>query len=185
MAADSATATMGGDLRELWWVPLIQGIVAIILGILFLTYPGATAATVAGMVGFFWLIGGIMDFVAMFMNRANLGWKLFGGIVGVLAGLVVLSNIFKHPLWTALALGGVYVLVLGIQGIVIGVVQLVRAFQGDGWGVGILGVLSVLFGLLLVFNPLAGALALPWVFGVLGIVFGGIGIFWAFRIKNA
>jgi len=185
MAADVASVAAGGGVREYWWVPLIQGIAAVILGILFLTYPGATAATVAGMIGLFWLVGGVADLVAIFIDRTAWGWKLFTGIVGILAGLVVLSNVFKHPLWTAAALGGVYVFILGIQGMVIGVLNVVRAFQGEGWGIGALGVLSFLFGLLLVFNPLAGAIALPLLFGILGIVFGSIGIFMAFKVKNA
>jgi len=185
MAADGASMAAGGDVRRFWWIPLVQGIAAVVLGLLFLTYPGATAATVAGMIGLFWLVGGVVDLVAMFTDRRAWGWKLFTGIVGVLAGLVVLSNVFKHPLWTAAALGGIYVFILGIQGMVIGVLNIVRAFQGEGWGMGALGVMSFLLGLLLVFNPLAGAIALPLLFGVLGIVFGSVGIFMAFKVKNA
>lgn len=184
MAAE-ATASQARMLKELWWVGLVQGIAALLLGILFLTYPGATAVTVAGMVGFFWLVGGVVDIVQIFQDKTSWGWKLFSGVIGILAGMLVLSNVVKHPLYTAAGLGAIYVFILGIQGIIIGVIQIVRAFQGEGWGVGALGVLSVLFGLLLTFNAMAGALALPLVFGVLGVVFGIIGIFMAFKVKNA
>jgi len=185
MAADAMSASQARAYKDLWWVGLVQGIAAILLGVLFLTYPAATAVTVAGMVGFFWLVGGVVDIVQMFMDKTSWGWKLFSGVIGILAGLLVLSNVVKHPLYTAAGLGAIYVFVLGIQGVIIGVIQVVRAFQGEGWGVGALGVLSVLFGLLLMFNSLAGALALPLVFGVLGIVFGIVAIVMAFRVKNA
>ncbi len=108
------------------------------------------------------------------------GWKLIVGILGVIAGLIVI----QHPLWSALLVPATLVLILGIEGILIGVVRLVQAFMGAGWGAGILGVLSILFGLILAFNPLLGALSLPLVLGILGIILGIVAIVMAFRIRS-
>jgi uncharacterized membrane protein HdeD (DUF308 family) len=69
------------------------------------------------------------------------------------------------------------------MGLIIGVVSLIQAFQGGGWGIGILGALSIVFGLILLFNAVIGALALPWVLGIFGIVGGIAAIFMAFRIR--
>lgn len=182
--ADTMSVEMA-EARSLWWIPLVQGIIGILLGLMFLSYPGATAAVVAGMVGFFWLVGGIMDIVALFVDRTAWGWKLFSGIIGILAGFIVVSGVFDHPLYTAAGLGGVYVIILGIQGIVIGVIQIVRAFQGEGWGIGVLGGVSILFGGLLLANIWMAVAVLPWVFGVFGIVGGIFAIVMAFRLKNA
>jgi uncharacterized membrane protein HdeD (DUF308 family) len=44
---------------------------------------------------------------------------------------------------------------------------------------------SVIFGLLLAFNPLAGAVALPFVFGALGIVGGIATVVMAFKMRSA
>jgi len=56
MSADAAVAESQAGVQEYWWIPLVQGIAAIILGILLLTYTGATSAIIAGFVGFYWLI---------------------------------------------------------------------------------------------------------------------------------
>jgi uncharacterized membrane protein HdeD (DUF308 family) len=75
------------------------------------------------------------------------------------------------------------VIVLGLEGIIIGAVNIVRAFKGAGWGAGILGALSIIFGLLLIANPAMGALALPFVLGIFAIVGGIMAVVAAFRMK--
>ena len=77
------------------------------------------------------------------------------------------------------------VIFLGIDGLIIGVVGLIEAFKGGGWATGILGGLSVLFGLLLLGSPLLAALTLPWIYGVLGLVGGISAIFVAFQQRSA
>jgi uncharacterized membrane protein HdeD (DUF308 family) len=104
---------------------------------------------------------------------------LFIGILGILAGLVIM----RHPLWSSFLVPTVAVIVLGIQGLIMGVVRLIQAFQGEGWGAGILGVLSILFGIVLLANPFIAGLTLPWVLGIFGIVGGIFAIIAAFRLK--
>ena len=54
---------------------------------------------------------------------------------------------------------------------------------GGGWGIGILGVLSIIFGLILLFNPVIGALILPYVLGIFGIIGGIAALVMAFRLR--
>ena len=183
--ADTAVASGNpGGVNEAWWVPLVMGILAVLFGIMFLTQPAATAAWVALLVGFWWLASGVINLVSLFVDRTMWGWKLFSGILGLFAGLLVIDSVASKPVAAAVGLGTIYVFVLGIQGVIIGVIDLVKAFKGGGWGIGIIGVLSILFGLLLMSRPVIGALALPWVFGVLGIVFGIAAIVMAFRVRK-
>jgi predicted flap endonuclease-1-like 5' DNA nuclease len=77
------------------------------------------------------------------------------------------------------------IIVLGVEGLIIGVINLIQAFRGGGWGIGVLGALSILFGLILLGNPFLAALGLPIILGIMGIVFGVIAIFGAFRFRNA
>ena len=49
---------------------------------------------------------------------------------------------------------------------------------------GILGALGIIFGLILLFNPLVGAAVLPWVLGIVGIVGGIAAVVMALRIKR-
>jgi uncharacterized membrane protein HdeD (DUF308 family) len=185
MSADAAVAEMKAEVQEYWWIPLIQGIAAIILGILLLTYTGATSAIIAGFVGFYWLISGVVNLVAIFVDRTMWGWKLFIGVLGIFAGFLVVTNLFEHPIATTLGLASIFVWVMGIQGLIIGIVEIVQAFQGAGWGRGVLGFFTALIGLFLIFNPVIGGLALPLVIGVIMIVMGGFAIFMAFKLKSA
>jgi uncharacterized membrane protein HdeD (DUF308 family) len=75
------------------------------------------------------------------------------------------------------------VLILGVQGLVMGPLQIVGGFKGGGIGPVILGAINVLAGLLLLGSPIAAALAVPAVFGVLLLIQGaGLAIL-AFRVR--
>ena len=162
-----------------WWLVLIEGLALTILGILFLTNTGATTVVFVQVLGIYWLIRGIFYIVAIFIDSTMWGWKLFAGIVGILAGIAVL----QHPLISPLLVGSVLVIVLGVQGLIVGIVGLIQAFQGAGWGAGILGAVSVIIGIWLLFNIGAATLALPWAIGLLAIVGGIAAIVTAFRVK--
>ena len=106
-------------------------------------------------------------------------WSLLTGIVGILAGLFVL----RHPLVAALTVPTVIIIILGVQGLIMGVLEIVGGFKGGGIGSFILGVINLLVGLLLLGSPVAAALAVPIVFGVL-LLIQGIGLIaWAFRVR--
>jgi uncharacterized membrane protein HdeD (DUF308 family) len=164
-----------------WWLVLLEGIAAAIVGLFLLTAPGATLLVLIQVLGIYWLVGGIFRIISIFMDNSLWGWKLVGGVFGVLAGIVVL----QHPLWSSVLVPAVYLVVLGIQGLVLGGVSLVVAFRGEGWGVGILGVLSIVFGLVLLFNVWIGVAALPYVLGAFGIVGGVLAVVMAFRMRSA
>jgi hypothetical protein len=68
-----------------------------------------------------------------------------------------------------------------------GVIFLILAFRGGGWGAGIIGALGVIFGLILVVNytvPGMG-LSLVWSAAVAGVIGGIFMIVRAFQEKNA
>jgi uncharacterized membrane protein HdeD (DUF308 family) len=170
-------------LSDIWWLVLLQGIAMLVLGILLLTATGVTLVTIILFVGAYWLVDGIFSIVRIFLKDSDIhwGWLLARGILGILAGILVL----RHPLWATVLVPATLVIILGIQGIIMGAISLVQAFKGDGWWAGILGALSVIFGLILLFNPLLGAAVLPVVLGILGIVGGIVLIVLSFRIRSA
>lgn len=162
-----------------WWVVLLQGIAAVILGIFLLAKPGMTMVVVVQLIGIYWFVSGIFQIVAIFIDHTQWGWKLFSGILGIIAGMIIIN----HPLWSPIMLTSVLVIVLAIEGLIIGIINLIQAFKGGGWGVGILGALSILFGLVLLANVLLATFSVPWVLGVLGIVGGIIAIIYSFKLK--
>jgi uncharacterized membrane protein HdeD (DUF308 family) len=166
---------------NVWWVFLLQGLAGIILGLMLLTEPGATIVTLTTVLGFYWLITGLLALVQVFVDRSTPWiWSLLAGIVGILAGLLVL----KHPLIAALTVPTVLVIILGVQGLIIGVLEIIGGFEGGGIGSFILGMVNVLVGVILLGSPVAAALAVPIVFGALLLIQGAGLIVLAFRARN-
>lgn len=162
-----------------WWVVLIEGIAAIILGLLLLISPLSTTVVIIQFLGIYWFIVGIIDIVRIFTERTAWGWKLFSGIIGILAGLAII----QYPLWATFLVPTTLVWLFGFFGVIIGVIGIIQAAQGAGWGAGVLGVLSILFGILLLSNAFLAALTTPFIFGILGIVGGIAAIVMAFRMR--
>ena len=162
-----------------WWLLLMGGIFNIIIGILLLTNPAKTTLAMAWVLGLFWLIQGIFVLVGMFLDHTAWGWKLFMGILGILAGIAVM----RHPVASAVTIPMILVLMLGIQGLIVGAISLVMAFKGGGWGAGILGGLSIFFGLILVLNfaNLGTVAVFIWVVAILALAGGIVQIIQAFR----
>ncbi len=175
-----STTAISPQQSNIWWVFLLQGVMAIILGLMFLTAPGETLLAVVTFLGFYWLITGMLALVRVFVDRSvPWVWSLLIGIVGILAGIFVL----RHPLLAALTVPTALVIVLGVQGFVMGVLDIIGGFKGGGLGSFILGVINILVGLLLLGSPLAAALAVPLVFGILRLIQGVGLIIWAFRVR--
>lgn len=162
-----------------WWLVLIEGIALIILGILLWTNTAATTVIFVQVIGIYWLIRGIFYIVAIFVDSSMWGLKLAIGILGIVAGILVL----QHPVMSPLAIGQALIIILGIYGIIAGGVDLIQAFQGAGWGRGILGVVMIILGIWLLANMTAATFALPWAVSILAIVGGILAIIAAFRMR--
>jgi uncharacterized membrane protein HdeD (DUF308 family) len=163
-----------------WWLILIEGILLIIIGFFFFTQPLSTSASVVFVLGLYWLISGIMNFVRLLWDRSMWGWKIFAGILGLIAGYVVITN----PLASTATVGVFTVYLLAFAGIFIGISDLIQAFRGGGWGIGIMGVISIVIGVWLLFNGLSAMMALPYVLGALAIFSGIMAIVNSFRVKS-
>jgi len=174
------TAALQPQQSSIWWIFLLQGIAGIILGLMLITAPGATLLVIVTFLGFYWLITGVLALVRVFVDRSIPWiWSLLSGIVGILAGLLVL----RHPLLATVTVPTVLVIILGVQGLIMGVLEIIEGFKGGGIGSFILGVLNVLVGILLLSSPVAAALVVPLVFGILLLIEGVAHIVWAFRVR--
>jgi len=176
----AAVPTEPTQQSSIWWLFLLQGIAAIALGLLLITNPGATLVVLMTFLGFYWLIEGILSLVHVFVDRfVPWVWSLLIGLVGIAAGILVL----RHPLLAALTVPTVLVIILGVQGLVMGVLEIIGGFSGGGVGSFILGVINVLIGLILLASPVAAAVAAPLVFGILLLIEGVGLVIWAFRVR--
>ena len=164
-----------------WWIPLVQGIALIILGVLLFINPVTTTVFFVQVLALYWLISGVFEIVSLFVDRSAWGWKLIGGIIGILAGYYVLTD----PAIGAIILGFTVVVMLGIQALFLGVVNIIQALRGAGWGIGILGVINVIFGVILLSNSLIATASLPWVLGAVAVVGGISTLYMALRLRSA
>jgi uncharacterized membrane protein HdeD (DUF308 family) len=165
-----------------WWVVLLEGIAALVIGILLITDTEQTVFTLVLFLGIWWFIGGLFDLISLFIDRTQWGWKLFSGILGLIAGLIVI----RHPMWAAVLVPATLVWVLGFFGIFIGIMALVRAFQGAGLGTGILGVISIVLGVILLgANIGVAAFTIIYIAAIWAIIGGVFAIIYAFRVREA
>ena len=163
-----------------WWIPLVEGIALLIVGVLLLTSPLETTLILTRVLGLFWFLSGIFEIVSIFVDRSAWGWKLVGGILGLLAGYYLLTA----PVAGALVLGFTIVILLGIQALLLGIVNLIQALRGAGWGMGVIGIINIIFGVLLLGNSVIGVAALPLVIGIFAIIGGIAAIFMALRLRS-
>ena len=183
----TATAVATPTRQRPWWLTLISGILALIIGATLLWAPAKTRIDtyllLVTFLGIWWMVQGIFDIISIFIDHSMWGWKLFIGIVSTVAGFYIVS----YPIASAIALPKIFVLVLGIWGLMYGIMLLIMAFQGAGWGAGILGVLGIIFGLALMGNyyVLGMGLAMLWTAAWFAVIGGIVMIVQAFRQRSA
>jgi uncharacterized membrane protein HdeD (DUF308 family) len=161
---------------------LLEGISLVLIGILLFTDTDQTVFTLVLFIGIWWFITGIMDLVSLFMDRTQWGWKLASGILGIIAGLAIV----RHPYWAALLVPATLVWVVGFIGIVVGVMAIIRAFQGAGWGTGILGIISIILGVVAFSANLGVAVPVAiYATAIWALIGGVLAIVYAFRLRAA
>ncbi len=172
--------------RRPWWLTLILGIMAVLFGAVLLWAPVKEKVEayqlLVAIFGIYFLVDGFASLVSIFVDHTAWGWKLFIGIVSIVLGWYVLA----YPIAAGVALPRAMVLVLGLWGIIEGIVLLVLAFRGGGWGAGILGIIWLALGgiLLADYGSLGSGLAMIWAGAFVGLFGGILMIFQAFRDRR-
>jgi uncharacterized membrane protein HdeD (DUF308 family) len=168
-----------------WWLLALRGVLAIAFGILAFLMPGITLAVLVALVGAYLLVDGAAMLVALVRGDPEArrsAWSV--GIMGVL-GIVAGIGTFLLPDITALTLlylTAAWAIVMGVFQ-VIGAISLRREIEGEFW-LALGGVISILFGALLVINPGAGLLSLAWLVGLWAIMFGIANFVLAWRLRE-
>ena len=188
MSAMSSSPAPAGSpmlqtLSRYWWLILLRGIAAIVFGVLAFIWPGITLVTLVLFWGAFARVDGILALAHAIMggNAGSRWWLALIGIAGVAAGILT----FMWPGLTALLLLtfiATWAIVLGIFQI-IGAIRLRKEIDNE-WTLGLGGLLSVLFGVVMLIAPGAGALGLIWAIASFAIVFGVLMVMAAFKLKR-
>lgn len=158
---------------------LLGGLTAAIFGIILLIRREEAIELLVILLGLWWLIQGAFMLFSVFIDREDMGWKIFLGLLGLTAGVVVLAN----PINSATFLGSALAVTLGVIGVIIGVSAVFGSFHGGGFGALVFGVVSGLIGLLFIFNPSSSASLMVTLFAVLLLIDGVASIILAIKYK--
>jgi uncharacterized membrane protein HdeD (DUF308 family) len=182
-AAPSFESIVQSALHRSWWLLLLRGVMAIAFGVLTFAMPAISLLTLILVYGIYAVADGIVSIIAAIRGGgiAPRWWLALGGVVSILAGVLA----FVWPGLTALVL----VYLIGFWSIMRGIIEIVGAIRlrkeiENEWTLIAAGVLSVIFGLILVFAPGSGAMGLLWLIAAWAILFGGLLIFLAFRVRK-
>lgn len=159
-----------GVVPRYWWALAVRGVAAVVFGILAFVWPGLTLGLLVLLFGVFALVNGVLAIISAVRSKGEQVWTLLlEGVVGILAGLAVLV----WPGLTAL------VLLYFIAGwaILTGALEAASAIRlrkviDNEWSSLLGGVLSIVFGAILLVAPAAGALALVWIIAVYAVLYG-------------
>ncbi len=162
-----------------WSSLAIRGVCALLFGIVAFMMPGLTLTTLVLIWGIYALIDGGLALIAGF--KAKIWSLVFLGLVGVLAGI----GAFIYPGMTALVLLyfiAVWAIITGVLAIVTAI-RLRKEITGE-WALGLAGLLSLLFGAMLIARPGEGALTIIYLLAAYAVAFGILLLILAFRLKS-
>ena len=169
--------------RRAWWVFLVGGIASVIFGVLAFARPGLALFVLATLFAVSILVDGAFHVAGALQHRGKDGWwvMLLMGVLGVAVGGYALIN----PPVSMVA----FVYVVAIQAILLGIFLLmlgykVRKATTREWILYATGGLSVLLGVLVIGNPLAGGVSIVYLIACWSLIVGSLKVFFAIRVKR-
>jgi uncharacterized membrane protein HdeD (DUF308 family) len=164
-----------------WWLVALRGAFAVIFAILTLAWPGVTLVALILLWGIYAMVDGISSIALGAAVRGHRWSNVLIGVIGVLAGLVAIVL----PGETAVVL----LVIIAVWAIIAGVVQLIAALAlrrtlSHAWFLVVTGALTLVLGIVLLFNPGAGALALVTTIAMFALVWGISLILLAIRLRG-
>jgi uncharacterized membrane protein HdeD (DUF308 family) len=155
-----------------WWAALLRGVALLAIGIVFIYTPRVSANVSIRLLGATLLFFGALTILELAMGeyKNSRGIHLLFAIVAIIVGLFMLTHTIIAGALTLTTIS----VILGSSLLVVGVLNIVFGFMGDGWAVVLLGVVSLILGIILVTRPLKVGIVLPVSFGLIAAVGGAI-----------
>lgn len=179
-AAPAPGYTRTVALARNWWALVLRGVFALLFGIVAVLWPGITLVALIFLYGIYAIVDGVAALLAAgwaMAHHERWGALIVEGIVGIGAGVVAL-------VWPGLTLIAL-VWLIAIWAIVTGALMLSAALRlhHGAWLLGLGGLVSLIWGVLLVVFPVIGAVGLTIWLGVYALFFGGAMIALGFRLR--
>jgi len=168
-----------------WWALAVRGVLAVIFGVLAFLWPGLTLTALVLIFGAYAIADGIFSIVTAVAKSdpATGDWVLLlEGILGIIAGFIIL-------LWPGMT-AAFFLYLIALWAISSGAFQIAAALRlrkeltGE-WLMVLGGIATVVFGVLMLLFPRAGALAVVWCIATYALVFGALLLSLAIRLRTA
>lgn len=162
----------------------LSGLLALIVGLLILIWPGKTAVVITGILAVYAVAAGLVFIGLGVFSKKLGGWARVGhivlGVLYVVAGVIAFMNLPAAAASIAL----IVTIMIGITWLIEGVVSLTTlgASSSKGWTV-FFAIVSILAGVGLLLSPLWGAVVLFWLLGISLVAMGIVQIVRAFTFK--
>ena len=172
------------QLTSNWWALALRGILSILVGILAITRPGVTLAAIVLLIGAYMFVDGVFAIMASLRGMRTgdrWGWMLVEGILGIVAGLIVLRTPATGAI-VLLWLVAFWAITHGIAEIAAGI-KLRKIIEGE-WLLILAGVLTLGLGLYVLMRPGVGLLLLATWVGVYALFTGIVMLMLAFKVRK-
>jgi len=169
----SAQRAVAETMREHWVLFLVEGIVLVVLGLLAIVIPALATLAVTILVGWLFLISGVLGLVTTFWAKGAPGfwWSLVSAIIAIIAGVILLASPVSGSVSLTLVLI-VFFIIEGVASIMYGIEHRRETTGRAGWMI-VSGVIDLILAAI-IFSGLPGSAA--WAIGLLvgiNMVFGG------------
>jgi uncharacterized membrane protein HdeD (DUF308 family) len=175
--------SVSADLARNWWALALRGVLGIVFGIIALVMPAATMLSLVLVFAAYMLVDGILAIVSAVRaarHREKWVWLTLEGVVNIitaalavlLPGLTVVVFVLMIAFWALLS-----------GGLMLGAAFRLQPDHGRGWLI-FGGIVSIIYGALLIIAPLMGALVLTWWLGAYALVFGIALLVLAFKLRS-
>lgn len=172
------------NLTRNWWLVALRGLLAILFGAAAFIWPGLTWLVLILMFGVYAILDGIIAMVSgVSQSRYSPRWWVFlvEGFISLIAGVIVL-------LQPGLA-GFALVIVIAVWAVLTGIMEIIAAIRlrreiRNEWMLGFGGFLSIMLGLLMLFQPAAGGLVITLMVGAYALIFGMLLLALSFRLRS-
>jgi uncharacterized membrane protein HdeD (DUF308 family) len=181
----------GGVIREIlhgaWWVMLLRGILAIILGLFAFFKPAGMLIGIVQVMGLFFLLDGVLLIMSAIAGHSGGSrWlALLGGIFYMLAGIAI----FSSPLLSALVTEAFVIYLMAFFVLVTGIMRIATAMRlwktsDHKWLLLVEGIIGIIFAVILIESPIVSAVVLMQIVGVIAMVLAITMIVLAFGLRK-
>ena len=169
--------------KRAWWAFVVGGFAMALFGLMAFSNPGAALFVLATFLAASLLVDGVSNIAGSLQNRGKDGWWILL-LMGVLGAAVGGYALFNPPL-SIMA----FILIVAFEAVVLGVFLIMLGFKvrkatRREWVLYLAGVLSILFGLAVIANPVAGSRSVVYMIASWSLVIGVLKVAFGFKVRK-